>query len=792
MITPWSWTTSNGSATDYQTQRAYAAITSNGLTTSFAKVVWNDLVDKIKEVTDALRRGWQDRYGSYSNTRMSANYPNLTAERMNAAVLNVCYLWWSWALDPEQQGYLGRTEFRGLAQVGDNADFVYGRYFLELTERLNLMIGVINGTGQLSEMEAVGQQVGEFIAEADILGSLEMLTNSITELVSNAALSQKSGVDLRTLDRISSSIRAELELSDLSGGISGFAYQALRFIETLRLVLTAPMDVRERTPLDANADIDNPEVRALNTNEVVHLNGSDAGAAYPTVPVGAVGGAENRNTAELVKAHKKSIKHKESHSLGGEQSLQADEGCSFGWTTLQMMITSQNEMIAVNALLAYMEKNLQMMLELFVSLIKQRSMPLQVYGQTQATETATLIEDEPEAMAGEDGAVSSSSATVITDESKPLSTESIHRESGSGTMNRRKSAPLSGALSFLFMLVGEMDMEYAKVSYLEALNAMTNTIHAAVEIGLSAIADHHEQITLDTIAGLSGFAAVTMDALCLELWTAVADIVTGTAIQAKHFANYYLKLRPTAEAKQITSAKAETHAQSQLDAVAELNRPSFVSAGFEGELRENAGANASESQPFSIDERVSIVTQALLTLRNEILPAYAEVVHHLTIEGTAGVVDVSHGMVAEVLASLGMSADIDHQCYAAIAANLLAAMTPVAYLEYIAAWDYPIQQGTDLLIKQVKHTDHFGDHLYLDVGETVNEMIALMTVIANLDMQYRKDGSIRLINIAVTETGTLSTVSASAWVYPVLKNGNELSIRQVYGAAQTDIKLEVE
>ena len=36
MITPWSWTTSNGDATDAQTQSAYAAITGNGLTTGFS------------------------------------------------------------------------------------------------------------------------------------------------------------------------------------------------------------------------------------------------------------------------------------------------------------------------------------------------------------------------------------------------------------------------------------------------------------------------------------------------------------------------------------------------------------------------------------------------------------------------------------------------------------------------------------------------------------------------------------------------------------------------------------
>jgi len=433
-----------------------------------------------------------------------------------------------------------------------------------------------------------------------------------------------------------------------------------------------------------------------------------------------------------------------------------------------------------------------MMLSLFVTLIKQRSMPIKATGQAQAEGTATLGDLESNPMSGQAGGSVGSSGTAIAEESSPLSAVVEQAETGSGTMIRRKSTRLSGELSLLLSLVGEMHLEYTKVSYLEAITAMTNTIHAAVEIGRSVIAERREEISLDIIAGMSGMATTVMDALCLELWVAVADLVTGAAVNAENRTDSCLKMQPNAEAKQIAAAMGEIELAIRSSSSAEVERPSFAGADFGGELRENAGANAIESQPFSTNERVSCIAQALLTLRSEILPAYASVVHLLTVEGTAAVIDVSHSMTAEVMVSLGLSADIDHQCYAPIVASILARMTSVAELEYLATWDYPVQQGTDLLIRQVKHTDQFGAKLYLDVGETVNELVSLLNAIATMDMQYRKDGSIRLITISVTQTGTLSTVSASAWIYPVLKNGKELSVRQVYGATQSDIKLEVE
>ena len=73
-ITPWSWTSSNGTATAAQTQAAYAALTSNGNTSSFHRNVWNDFVNKVNQVLAALNLSWVDTYGTILNTRMNYAY----------------------------------------------------------------------------------------------------------------------------------------------------------------------------------------------------------------------------------------------------------------------------------------------------------------------------------------------------------------------------------------------------------------------------------------------------------------------------------------------------------------------------------------------------------------------------------------------------------------------------------------------------------------------------------------------------------------------------------------------
>ena len=793
MITPWSWTTSNGDATDAQTQSAYAAITGNGLTTGFSYKVWNDLVDKIKEVTDELRRGWQTKYLTYTGTRMNILSKNLTAEKFNSAVLNVCYLWWSWALDPTQQGYVGRTEFYGIAHSGDYAaDFVYGRYFLELTNRLNLMIGIINGTGQLSEADAVGLEIGEFIAEASLIETLDLVTNSVTEIVSNADITNAPRVSLATLDRLSSSIKAEMELSDFEDGIQAFGFQALRFVETLRVLLTAPMDVQGRSPLGGTANMENPETRPMESNAVSHIEGDKEATVDPSSSMKTNAVAENNNAAEAANLRSKKMKVSERQTIAGEQILQADHSASFDWTTLVSILHTDNEITMVNALWAYMEKNLHLILSLFVKVTLQRSLRLTITGGGQATDTATMQKDPMVQFNAQGGGAEVGSATARLDEPLPFTGTAAQRGEGSGTLAKRKSIRFSGLLSFISSLYAEMTMEYSKIAYLESITALAQIANAALHTAGSTILEKQEEMSIQVLAGISGMVSSTIDVLCIELLTAGADIITCETARVENKTESELSVLADFEAKRITNILVYNLVNVRFSPLAELERPFFLTAFATDSLSENAEMENTEPASFTTSERVAMMAGALITLRNEILPSYAEVVHLLNAEGTAGLLDVSHAMSAEVIASLGITAEPDHCYYASIGARVASNMTLDALLEYITSWDYPVQEGTDLTIRQVKKTEQFGGSLYLDVGATVLELQSVLAIMANMAFRYRQDGSLRLISFTVAESGTMDVMQAGAWIYPVKKNIDELSIRQVFVATQNDYRLEVE
>ena len=121
----WSWTASNGTATAEQTEKAYTALTTNGPTSDFAAVVWNDLIDMISAQRVAWdNSAWDESILSMSDTKMFSG-DTMTAMRFNAAVANIWPITeWPWAET------LGRTAFL----KGDRCN---GSYFLNLAAALN-------------------------------------------------------------------------------------------------------------------------------------------------------------------------------------------------------------------------------------------------------------------------------------------------------------------------------------------------------------------------------------------------------------------------------------------------------------------------------------------------------------------------------------------------------------------------------------------------------------------------------------------------------------------------------
>lgn len=118
-IEPWSWSTSNGSASALQTKAAYSAIMNKGSLSDFSYLVWNDMVDKVKEILDATGGTWDSRFASYSATRMSFSDKKLTATRFNSLRYNIG-IRYSTGIDTVYSG-----------------DIVYGWYFTTLANCIN-------------------------------------------------------------------------------------------------------------------------------------------------------------------------------------------------------------------------------------------------------------------------------------------------------------------------------------------------------------------------------------------------------------------------------------------------------------------------------------------------------------------------------------------------------------------------------------------------------------------------------------------------------------------------------
>ena len=123
-IVPWSWSSSNGTASTAQTQRAYTAITNRGETSDFSYLVWNDLVSKVNETKVKAGLEWDSSFGSVLATKMTNSDTGriLTADRFNAVRINIDSI-----ISSISTGL-------GYAFVGDR---VRGQFFLDLTEALN-------------------------------------------------------------------------------------------------------------------------------------------------------------------------------------------------------------------------------------------------------------------------------------------------------------------------------------------------------------------------------------------------------------------------------------------------------------------------------------------------------------------------------------------------------------------------------------------------------------------------------------------------------------------------------
>lgn len=186
MIKPWTWEESNGTAAYWQMKAAAEVLSNCGTTAGFFHPVWNDLVDKVSEVANALRHGWCDAPLKLSDMQISETYHPLTAKMFNTLVYNTNYPFWSW------QETLGRTEFHGVETHGEaGADIVYGRYFYELTDRLNLVIAILNDTADSVKMRLAYKILTDISADLNVLRSEYLRTYQKHKLTAVGVLTQE-------------------------------------------------------------------------------------------------------------------------------------------------------------------------------------------------------------------------------------------------------------------------------------------------------------------------------------------------------------------------------------------------------------------------------------------------------------------------------------------------------------------------------------------------------------------------------------------------------------------------
>ena len=82
----WSWTHSNGSATADETWLAYNAVDERREVIEFSYKVWNDMVDKAKELISIYYdfNWWDSTYETYADTKMDSYNTELTASKFNS------------------------------------------------------------------------------------------------------------------------------------------------------------------------------------------------------------------------------------------------------------------------------------------------------------------------------------------------------------------------------------------------------------------------------------------------------------------------------------------------------------------------------------------------------------------------------------------------------------------------------------------------------------------------------------------------------------------------------------
>lgn len=127
---------------------SYAALYEEGQTAEFEKECWNAIIDHLLTALNTGGFAWKDKYMAADMTHITEEYGDLYANAFNSVRHNIdrlAPLGWRWADTPGFHGYIGREDFKGVDEYGNEADDVYYSYIVELVRKMNVLIQIMRG-----------------------------------------------------------------------------------------------------------------------------------------------------------------------------------------------------------------------------------------------------------------------------------------------------------------------------------------------------------------------------------------------------------------------------------------------------------------------------------------------------------------------------------------------------------------------------------------------------------------------------------------------------------------------
>lgn len=793
MISLWTWNDSNGSATKEETMAAYSAITNQGSVSNFSYKVWNDLVDKINEVILNIKSEWITTYGTYLNTKMSNEDKELTAKRFNAAVTNTYYMWWSWVNDQSSEGYTGRKEFHGTSRYGNNSDKVYGQYFVELAEKINVMIHIINDDeyARDANVSLLDQIVCLVECEAAKISSFTL--EEIQSCESTSILSNLQSLSQDTVGRLELYFSAELELYDNRYGMTAFIVDVLNTIARMYAFQPRVFAATSISPITANSVVTTDEPTSMRFNVPMGVVGEDVlhSIASNTMLSNTI--QSLINGTDINKFEPLSFNTTVNSEDVGEKTMHASKTLSFGNNECMNVLTNESLMTMINIYQAFMQTSIVLVISEVCELVQIVSEPLNV-ADTLSSITSTLMETliDPESL--NTNTINANTAVAVFELMGliPMVTNSVQSCSSSNLFELLSPIAFEGSAHASITARGSMSMQYTKLVYATALFEIAVLMQQVLECTSPSPMEEDFQAYLALSAAMGHLMSASMVSLVqinLAL-SATSNIFISRRCQTLQ--KMYAGITATAESEMIKRFRSAVYERL------------LISAGFDTQ-RANVGSSICNNE-MSISSSLELMDNFARMLAESIMSVSSnsnldmiDTINGLSSETIDAIRTVLIGSVLQS-ASFGIInnnmnllivPELESKILAPMRVDLEMIMACDANFDFEASWDYPDLIGNVLYVRQVKKMEQILRTLYLDAEDNVSELVMHMPMVANIDGWHTLEGICRRITFHVEVDGTLSLTTSSEWIYPINKGNAELSVRQVKSASQTGNVLEV-